>query len=124
VAALREGRLYALQPGRDYRLRLDELSVAQEGTPGTAAMGGELAARGPGALVVRARLSASDGRAVPVTLRLVRSGRVVEERVASTPLDAVVRLAAPAADAREFVRLEVTRPQPLLSSPVFIRRAA
>ncbi|HEV8306516.1 MAG TPA: hypothetical protein VGW35_02515 [Methylomirabilota bacterium] len=123
LRSLRDGRFYAVRPRSDFQLRLDDLSIGQEGSTGWAPMGGELAATGPERILVRLRLSASDGRAVPVSARLIRDGRVVAEVQGTTPFEAVVPGEPPAPGAREFVRLEATQPHWLLSNPVFVRRA-
>ncbi|MBI3454380.1 MAG: hypothetical protein HY002_01145 [Candidatus Rokubacteria bacterium] len=122
LAALRAGQVYPLTPRPDYHLRLDEFSISQEGMRTWVPMGAELRATGPRPLLVSLRLSATDGRAVPVAVRLIRTGRVASELQMTTPVDTVLTLEPPAAGAREFVRIEVTKPHPLLSNPIFVRR--
>ncbi len=124
LRALREGQLYAVRPPPDYHLLLDEFSIGPEGEGTGATMGGELTASGTGRLGLRLRLSASDGREVPLAVRVIRSGRVVAELEGRTPFEAVWTDDPPAPGRREFYRLEVKRPHGLLSNPIFVRRSA
>lgn len=75
-------------------------------------------------LEIHIRLSASDGRAVALAGRLVRSGGAATELAGETPFEATVTLPPPPAGGCLFVRLEVTRPHALLARPVFVRSPA
>lgn len=124
LRALGSGQFYALTSTLDYHLVLDDFSIRGEGTETGTPMGGELRVDGQEPLLLAVRLSADDGREVPVTARLVRSGRVVAELAGTTPLERLLRLEPPAPGGREFFRLEVTRPHRLLGNPIFVRRTA
>jgi hypothetical protein len=120
LEALRGGQLYALRPLPDYHLVLDEFAIGQDPEGPRVGMGAELTATRAEPLHLRIRLSASDGRAVPVSLALIRSGRVAETLTAVTPSELSLPVDPPAPGAREFFRLEVERPHPLLSNPIFV----
>ncbi len=124
LAALGAGQFYALASTLHYHLVLDDFSIRREGTDTGTPMGGELRVDGQGPLLLGLRLSADDGREVPVTARLVRSGRVVAELAGTTPFERRLRVEPPAPGAREFFRLDVTRPHRLLGNPIFVRRTA
>jgi hypothetical protein len=118
LEALRAGRMYALQRGRDTGLALTEF-VATAG--GAAAVSGETLRPAPGtALEVTVAVAALEPRSSDVRVTLVRSGSVIAAWSGSTPFrathreawdgrPAVFRLEARAAGAR------------LLSNPIFVR---
>lgn len=122
LSALKEGRLYAVQPLRDYSLVLEEFFIGQEGRTGWAPMGGELDADGRGALLIRFRVSASNGQEAPFTLRLIHSGKVLTVLEGTTPFERIVRATPPEAGRREYFRIEIKKPHRLLSNPIFVRR--
>jgi hypothetical protein len=124
LQAIRQGRLYAVRPRPDYHLLLDEFAIGSVPGGADASMGGELVTDGSGRLSLRFRLVASDGREVPASVRLIRSGHVVAELAGRTPFEATWSDDPPAPGRRVFYRLEVTRPHGLLSNPVFVRRPA
>lgn len=122
LAALRAGRLYAVRSLGDYHLVLEEFAMAEDGGPDWVTMGGEVAARGAAPLRLRVRIAASDGRAVRVAGRVVRSGVIVAALEGTTPLERTLTVDPPAPGRREFVRLEVREPARLLANPIFVRR--
>lgn len=121
LGALRAGRFYAVKPPPDYSLVLDEFSVGQAGRPGWTPMGGERRVEGR-AILIRLRVSASDGREAPFTLRLIRSGRLLSVLEERTPFETVLETSPPEGQTREFFRVEITTPHRLLSNPIFVRR--
>lgn len=122
LEALRTGQLYALRPLPGYHLVLDEFAIAQDAGGQPVGMGGQLTAGGQEPLRLRIRLTASDGREVAVSLKVIRSGRVVETLKAVTPIEATLPADPPGPGTREFFRLEVDLPHPLLSNPIFVAR--
>lgn len=122
LSALKAGRLYAVRPLPEYSLVLEDFSIGQEGRTGWTPIGGELEADGSGALLIRLRVSASDGRQVPFTLRLIRSGRVISVLERRTPFEMVLTVPPPEMGSREFFRMEINTPHRLLSNPIFVRR--
>lgn len=123
LSALRAGRHYAVTPVPEYSLVLEDFSVGQDGRVRTP-MGGELEAHGRGPVLVSLRIAASDGREVPFTLRLIRSGRVLSVLESRTPFQTVVQATPPAPGSREFFRIDIKKPHRLLSNPIFVRRRA
>lgn len=122
LEALREGRMYALTPLRDHHLVLEDFSISLEGVDHWVPMGGELEANGRAAILIRLRVSASNGREMPFTLRLIRSGKVLNVLQGKTPFEQVLTVEPPEAGSREFFRIAITKPHRLLSNPIFVRR--
>jgi hypothetical protein len=122
LSALKAGRFYAVQPPPDYSLVLEEFSIGQENGNGWTPMGGELLAETRGPLLIRLGVSASDGREVPFTLRLIRSGRLLSLLRERTPFEAVLQTDPPERGTGEFLRVEITEPHRLLANPIFVRR--
>ena len=122
LQALKEGRFYSIRPLPDYSLVLENFSIRQEGRKSEVPMGGKLEAEGEGSLLIRLRISASDGREVPFTLRLIRSGNVLSTLQAKTPFEEILKVKPPEGGKQEFFRIEITKPHRLLSNPIFVRR--
>lgn len=122
LEALRSGRGYAVRSTHsDGRLRLDRFEVVSAG--GRAGSGEWLPASGP--IRIRAECSFTGTQAPPVTMRLVRNGRVVVTRPGAPPLSLDWEEPAGQSSADAFYRLEIRgRNQVLLSNPVFVRRMA
>jgi hypothetical protein len=120
LEALRAGRAVAVQGTGAYRLGLDRFEVS---AGGRVAGIGEVLASPPGAAVkVRAAVAASDGRAHPVEVLLIRSGEVVVRRAGATPLTVEYREEALAGSAVVFrVQVRGEGPHHLLSNPIFVR---
>ncbi|MFO7768238.1 MAG: hypothetical protein R6W82_04700 [bacterium] len=117
LGALRHGRGYALWSTQEgVRMVLEEFRV--RAGAGEATHGGRL----PGGLPVTVRVSWGweGGGDQPVTLRLIRDGRVAEERSGLAPGDLVFDL--PGQKDPSCLRLEMrSRDHILLSNPVFLR---
>lgn len=122
LEALREGRMYALSPLRDHHLVLEDFSISLEGVNHWVPMGGELEASGPRPLRISLKISASNGREMPFTLRLIRSGKVLNILQGKTPFEQLLTVEPPEAGGREFFRIAITKPHRLLSNPIFVRR--
>lgn len=122
LSALKEGRFYAVTPLPEYSLVLEEFSAGQDGRTGWTPMGAELRVEGRSAILIRLRVSASDGREVPFTARLIRSGRLLSVLEERTPFETVLPADPPEGETREFFRVEITKPHRLLSNPIFVRR--
>lgn len=118
LEALRAGRMYALQRGRDTTLALGEFTAA---AGGTTAISGETLRTAPGTpLEVTVAISGPEARSSDVRVILIRNGSIAAAWSGATPFrathreawdgrPAVFRLEARAAGAR------------LLSNPVFVR---
>lgn len=124
VEALRHGRLYAVGqfPPEGVALRLDELSLEHETDGRRAQAGDTLRLAGPAALGLRVRVRARDGEAVPISLRVIRSGQVVAATTGSTPLsfNHFEKIGKPVTPA--YYRVEVKgRYAEILSNPIFVR---
>jgi len=136
LEAIRAGRVYAVQRAKpDYRLRLDNFRVECE--DGTIDAGsGETFPWAGCPLLVRLRVSATDEGSHPVTVTLIRSGRVLARATGQTPLEHVVMepagfagavspVGGPTGSGREalFYRLEVKGEGggELLSNPIFVK---
>ncbi len=120
IEALRAGRAVAIQGVAAYRLSLDRFEVSA----GARIAGiGETVAAPPGApVLVRTTVAASDGKAHPIEVLLVRSGDVVARRAGRTPLTLEYREEGRAGAAAVFrVQARGEVPHQLLSNPIFVR---
>lgn len=79
---------------------------------------------GEGPLLINLRVGASDGREVPFTLRVIRSGKMLQVLQEKTPFKGSLKVNPPGEGRREFFRIEITKPHRLLSNPIFVRRRA
>jgi hypothetical protein len=96
--------LYARQRQPDWGLRLDDFSL----TPSE------------NAVTLRLAVSTTDGRAAPVNVRVIRSGELWREFMATAPFDREWHDVAPASD-RVYYRVEVGQgDQHLMSNPIFL----
>jgi hypothetical protein len=122
LAALQAGRCYAVRKGFGYRLVLSVFEVRDPLTGRRAGADGGLAAAS--APRVRVALSASDGRARPAAVRLVRGGVVLRDFAGELPLELDFRDDAPWTG-RSYYRLEASAAEGggLISNPVFVERA-
>jgi hypothetical protein len=122
LAALRDGRLYALQRTPEVGLSLDDFQVlVPDRPPGLA--GDMVSARVGDQPEVVADLRATDGRRMEIQVRLVRGGSVVHTRSGETPIAIRWTDAALPDGARAFYRLEARSPGGhwMLSNPIFVR---
>ena len=120
IEALRAGRAVAIQGVATYRLSLDRFEVSA----GERIMGiGETLVAPPGApVLVRTTVAASDGKAHPVEVLLIRSGEVVARRAGPTPLTLEHREEGRPGAATVFrVQARGEVPHQLLSNPIFVR---
>jgi hypothetical protein len=118
--ALRAGRAAAVQGTAAYRLGLARFEVSA----GERIMGiGETLVAPPGApVLVRTTVAASDGKAHPVEVLLIRSGEVVARRAGPTPLTLEHREEGRPGAATVFrVQARGEVPHQLLSNPIFVR---
>ncbi|MFQ5693752.1 MAG: hypothetical protein ACE5IM_11995 [Nitrospinota bacterium] len=119
--ALRRGRMYALKAGGGFYLRLDRFAVTPRDLSAEALPGQRLNAPGP--VAVHFRVSASDGRRRPVTVRIVRDGRVVKTLRGETPFERTYRDPFTLPGRTSFYRVEASGPSGtrLLTNPVFVK---
>jgi hypothetical protein len=119
LSAMRAGRMYALRRTREDSLLLTQFRLLLPG--GAASEAGDRALLSPADRPeIRADVNTQTGRPMTVDVRLVRSGRVVEETRGMTPL--AVRYCDEGGAGARFYRLEV-RGGPghlLLSNPIFL----
>ncbi len=123
LEALKLGRFYSVKPKPDYRLVLEDFSIGQKQKLAWIPMGGELEADGEDPVLIRLRIGASDGREVPLTLRLIRSGRLLRTIQGRTPFAETLTVSSPDRGKHEFFRIEIAEPHLLLSNPIFVRRS-
>jgi hypothetical protein len=122
LAALRAGRLYALQRTPEVGLGLEVFQVlVPDRPPGEA--GDMVSARVGDRPEVVADLQATDGRRMEIQVRLVRGGSVVHTLRGETPLTIRWTDAALPDGAKAFYRLEARGPGGhwILSNPIFVR---
>lgn len=123
LAALQSGRLYAAsQDPHTFGLRLDTFRVESASGTRTAESGGILDPGWAEALAIRLAVSTTDQGRHPVTVTVIRGGRVMFRLSGKTPLHE--RLEDPEAPAvlPTFYRLHVLGGRSeLLSNPIFVR---
>ncbi len=119
LAALAEGRSYAVQKAKGYRLVLEGFE-AHHPASGRSAGPGETIAAGP-APVVRLRLAASDGSTRRVAVELIRGGEVVRFVEGKTPMAMEFTDVLPR-EGKTFYRVAVRGEgdSRLLSNPIFV----
>jgi hypothetical protein len=122
LAALRAGRVYARQGAAGEHLALERFQTISLNS-GRAEAGGELRLHAGDRPEVNVEIESSSGKAVPVEIRLIRSGVVVHTFHRDTPV--ALRWAEPPLppDAALYYRLEARGPAGLriLSNPIFVR---
>ena len=120
--AIRSGHAYAAAEG-DHRvmLTLDEFSLGCDCNQATVGIGEHMALPSGSHAVATVRLSARDGKAHPVTLRLIRSGEIIGMTKAETPVQYQLADTAPVPDAGAYYRLEVVgQSGELLTNPIYV----
>ncbi|HEV8539735.1 MAG TPA: hypothetical protein VGQ60_01110 [Nitrospiraceae bacterium] len=124
IEAIRTGRLYAVeQTKREFGLRLDTFRVECDGGSRGAESGEMLDPEGARDLAVRVAVSASDERAHPLSVNIIRSGQVVAKLTGETPFTQVFEDAAVPPGQWHAYRIVVRGDREsgeLLSNPVFV----
>ncbi len=122
LEALQAGRAYAVHRyHKDFGFRLDALEVEAEQGSQRAGPGETLRLESVQPLDIRVRVSATDHRAHPVTVSLIRSGHVVARLSGSTPFDQRYLGDFPEGESAVAYRVEVNGEGEVLSNPVFVR---
>jgi hypothetical protein len=118
LAALRRGRLYALQRTPEAELVLADYSVAAAGA--VAQSGDRLVAAAGTPLEIRVGVEASAGASLPLRVTLVRNGAVAAAWAGQTPFRAVHREPADGGPVVFRVDVRSTPPHRLLTSAIFV----
>jgi len=123
LEAVRNARGYAVERYQpDFRLVLETISLQSvAGSP--RGMMGDMLLIGDGqAVKVEAKISTTDRRPHTLTVRLIRSGKVIDRLDGTTPLDYEFVDRAVASNSRSAYRLEVTggRTGELLTNPIYV----
>ena len=120
--AIRSGHAYAAAEG-DHRvmLTLDEFSLGCDCERPSVGIGEHVVLSSGAHAVATVRLSARDGKAHPVTLRLIRSGEIIGMTKAETPVQYQLADTKPVPDAGAYYRLEVVgQSGELLTNPIYV----
>jgi hypothetical protein len=122
LGALRSGRVYARLRTQDEHLALERFQVTSPHSE-PAEAGSELRLRSGDRPEVRAEIGSATGRPLPVEVRIIRSGSVVQTLRHHTPV--ALRWTEPplAPHVALYYRLEARGPAGLqvLSNPIFVR---
>ncbi len=119
--AMRAGRLYAVgQQAAGVALRLDEFRVATQDGTRSARSGERLPLDAPTDLTLRVSVSATDGGAHPITVTMIRSGKVVSRVKGQTPFRHRIAETREAQGEPFSYRIAVTGVGEILSNPIFI----
>lgn len=118
VDALKQGRMYAVRRAVDFGLELTEFSVTAGAE--TAPTAATLRAPAGSAVDVRMAVAASDGRAHPIRVTLVRNGAVIGAWAGTTPFTMAHRDTFDFG--RGYYRLDVRGggPHQLVANPIFL----
>ncbi|MET0513902.1 MAG: hypothetical protein ABW047_01045 [Nitrospiraceae bacterium] len=127
LEAVRNARGYAVERYHpDFRFVLETISLQSvDGSP-RSMMGDKLLIGKGQAVKVEAKISTTDRHPHKLTMRLIRSGRVIDRLDGTTPLDYEFVDHAVPSDARSAYRLEVTGGQTgeLLTNPIYVEVTA
>ncbi len=118
VAALRRGRLYAVQRGGEASLVLGEYAVVT--AEATAESGDRLRVPAGAPIEVRVAVEATGPASLPLRITLVRNGEVADAWTGQTPFRAVHRTVAGATAAVFRLDVRSSAPHRLLTSPIFV----
>ncbi|MCC6139902.1 MAG: hypothetical protein IT389_04715 [Nitrospira sp.] len=122
LEAIRSGHAYAAAAGdHGVMLTLDEFTVRCECDQAVAGIGERLTLPSGSHAVATVRISARDGQAHPVTLRLIRSGEIAGTAKAETPVQYQVADAQAIPEGGAYYRLEaVGQSGELLTNPIYV----
>ncbi len=119
--AMRAGRLYAVgQYPSGVELRLDEFRVSTQDGTRSAHTGERLSLRAPTNPALHVSVSATDGRAYPIIVTIIRKGQVVSRVNGRTPLRHRFSDTHNAGDAPFYYRVAVHGSGDILSNPIFV----
>lgn len=122
LEAIRSGHAYAVTEG-DQRvvLTLDEFTVGCDCEQPAGGIGERVTLPSGSHAVATVRISARDGKAHPVTLRLIRSGEIVGTTKAETPAHYQLADAQAVSEGGAYYRLEVVgQSGELLTNPIYV----
>jgi hypothetical protein len=120
LRAMREGRMYAVRRTREASYVLSQFQARLPGKPPIEA-GGRLAASPRERPELHAAITSASGKPLPVEVRLIRSGRVVQQVTAATPVTLRYQEDPLETGARLVYRLEAQGPGGrILGNPVFV----
>ncbi len=122
LEAIASGHGYATAEGdHGVMLTLDEFTVRCECDQIVAGIGERLVVPSGSRAVATVRISAHDGQAHPITLRLIRSGGIVGAMKAETPVQYQVADAQVVSEDGAYYRLEVIgQSGELLTNPIYV----
>ncbi len=122
LEAMRTGQMYAVhQPQKDFGLRLDTFSVECDRGARVAHSGETLERRGAQDLAVRVSVSATDQGIHPITVTVIKSGRVLVRLRGQTPFAERIVDTEPPSEEPEAYRVEIRGKGELLSNPVIVK---
>lgn len=121
LAALANGRMYAVRKGKGPRLTLEKFLVRIPENNTVAVMGEEISAKRN--RIIEGTITASDSSRYPVAVVIVKNGKIWQSFKGQTPL--TFRFAdADGQEAKQFYRLDVHSRLigKLLSNPIFVKQ--
>jgi hypothetical protein len=124
LEALRKGRAYAVERyKKEFRLTLDGFHAATGNGSRPVGPGETLSTTGQKPISLHVSVSATDKRAYPVTVRLIKSGELMAQTTGVTPLRYDFLDSAGTNGTGETYRLEVSGRQvgELLTNPIYVR---
>ncbi|MEK6527166.1 MAG: hypothetical protein AABZ22_09855 [Nitrospirota bacterium] len=120
--AMRAGRMYGVEQYRkEFGLRLDAFRVECQGGTRWAGPGETLDPQGARDRSVHLAVSATDHKAHPISVTIIRSGQVVARLAGETPFEHRYVDDQVSPEARIAYRLEIRGDGEILSNPIFVR---
>lgn len=124
LQALKRGEMYALRRDASYGLVLEDFRVAQGGgaSPRVALAGEEIEIVEGKPWEIQFSIATTRRKAVPLEVKLIRSGKVVQALRVLTPYRGSLRDRFLPGTGRDYYRLDVLGESPhrLLSNPIFV----
>ncbi|MDO8804325.1 MAG: hypothetical protein Q7R35_07835 [Elusimicrobiota bacterium] len=118
LEAMKGGKMYAYAGPYSDPVKLDEFSIGSAGGDGEGVSGDEVSLKGPPR--IRIALSAAPGAGGPVTVRLIRSGKLIKTFEGPLPLkiDYLDKTYSPGL--KTYYRLDMRGRGTLVSNPIFV----
>jgi hypothetical protein len=124
MEALRRGRMYVVRKQGELRLQLDRFSVSPQGLSTESLPGQQL--ESPGPVQITLHVSAGNEASRPVTVNIIRDGKIVKTLQGNTPLNTSFLDEFTTPGKTSYYRIDASEPAGgrLLTNPVFVKFSA
>jgi hypothetical protein len=122
LQAIQAGRMYAVHQHKDdFELRLETFRLECETGLCSAESGETITRKGPQGLEVVIAVSATDQRTQPITLTVIKSGRVLTQISGETPFETRIADPESLSDLSAWYRILVKGGAEIVSNPIFVQ---